>query len=199
MKKQIASTIIILLFGTVITITAITTKNTGTDVRNKVDSETVTEAVVDIANVLDTENTEISDADQNSSDSSKDKSDYANNNEKKSKNLNNDSKGLYETDIIKNDESGIADNADKKYSRDKDLGSNNSGTDTNKANKKTKKDSRVNDLNRSNSGTNSNKSDKKNNKASGDNGSDSDNSGTDGNNDKKSDNGVIELPIIPID
>ncbi len=178
MKKQIASTIIILLFGTVITITAITTKNTGTDVRNKVGSETVTEAVVDIENVLDTENTEISNADQNSSDSSKDKSDYANNNEKKStdtkKKLNNDSKGLYETDIIKNDESGIADNVDKKYSRDKDLGSNNSGTDTNKADKKTKKDSRVNDLDRSNSGT-------------------------DGNNDIKSDNGVIELPIIPID
>lgn len=82
-EKQIASTIIILLFGTVITITAITTKNTGTDVRNKVGSETVTEAVVDIENVLDTENTEISNADQNSSDSSKDKSDYANNNEKK--------------------------------------------------------------------------------------------------------------------
>lgn len=90
------------------------------------------------------------------------------------KKLNNDSKGLYETDIIKNDESGIADNVDKKYSRDKDLGSNNSGTDTNKADKKTKKDSRVNDLDRSNSGT-------------------------DGNNDIKSDNGVIELPIIPID
>ena len=45
MKKHIINTVVILIFGAVITVAALSTKNLGADEKKKIDSLTATEAV----------------------------------------------------------------------------------------------------------------------------------------------------------
>ena len=168
-NKKIVSTIVILIFGVAITVAALSAKNIALE--NKTSSEIATEAVSATEMILDTENTETSNVEKNSSDSSKDKATVV---EDKS----GDTKSSSEN----------TDNNDSRDSYETDIMKNdeseNTSDDVNKTGDKIDKKSEINNSGDSGSGTDD---------------SDNDNSGMNNNNEPKSDNGVIELPIIPID
>ena len=169
-NKKMVSTIVILIFGVAITVAVLPAKNIALE--NKTSSEIATEAVSATEMILDTENTETGNVDKNSSDSSKDKATVVDDKDKSG-----DTKSSSE----------MTDNNDSRDPYETDIMKNDESEDTsddvNKTGDKVDKKSETNNSGDSGSGT-------------GD--SDNDNSGTSDNNEQKSDNGVIELPIIPI-
>lgn len=170
-NKKMVSTIVILIFGVAITVAALSAKNIALE--NKTSSEIATEAVSATEMILDTENTETGNVDKDSSDSSKDKATVVDDKDKSG-----DTKSSSEN----------TDNNDSRDSYETDIMKNdeseNTSDDVNKTGDKIDKKSEINNSGDSGSGTDD---------------SDNDNSGMNNNNEPKSDNGVIELPIIPVD
>ena len=169
-NKKMVSTIVILIFGVAITVAALSAKNIALE--NKTSSEIATEAVSATEMILDTENTETGNVDKNSSDSSKDKATVVDDKDKSDKS----STTTKETGKSLKDTKSSSENTDNNDSRDsyetdimKNDESENTSDDVNKTGDKIDKKSEIN------------------------------NSGMNNNNEPKSDNGVIELPIIPID
>ena len=74
MKKHIINTVVILMFGAVITVAALSTKNLGADEKKKIDSLTATETVSATGTESDTEAADTDDASKKAADSKKDKS-----------------------------------------------------------------------------------------------------------------------------
>ena len=72
MKKHIINTVVILIFGAVITVSALSTKNLGADEKKKIDSLTATEAVSAAGTESDTEAADTDDTSKKSADSQKD-------------------------------------------------------------------------------------------------------------------------------
>lgn len=190
-NKKMVSTIVILIFGVAITVAALSAKNIALE--NKTSSEIATEAVSATEMLLDTENTETGNVDKNSSDSSKDKATVVDDKDKfgDTKNSDESSTTTKETGKSLKDTKSSSENTDNNDSRDSyetDIMKNDESEDTsddvNKTGDKIHKKSEINNSVDSGSGTDD---------------SDNDNSGMNNNNEPKSDNGVIELPIIPID
>lgn len=71
MKKHIINTVVILMFGAVITVAALSTKNLGADEKKKIGSLTATEAVSATGTESDTEAADTDDASKKAADSKK--------------------------------------------------------------------------------------------------------------------------------
>lgn len=71
MKKHIINTVVILMFGAVITVSALSTKNLGADEKKKIDSLTATEAVSATGTESGTETADTDDASKKAADSKK--------------------------------------------------------------------------------------------------------------------------------
>lgn len=175
-NKKMVSTIVILIFGVAITVAALSAKNIALE--NKTSSEIATEAVSATEMILDIENTETGNVDKDSSDSSKDKATVVDDKDKSgdTKNSDKSSTTTKETGKSLKDTKSSSENTDNNDSRDsyetdimKNDESENTSDDVNKTGGKIDKKSEIN------------------------------NSGMNNNNEPKSDNGVIELPIIPVD
>ena len=76
MKKHIINTVVILIFGAVITVAALSTKNLSADEKKRIDSATATETVsatgIGADTEFDTEETEADDISKKAADSKKD-------------------------------------------------------------------------------------------------------------------------------